>query len=163
MTTVGIIARHKPRTEDIINRFILSRGINDILAVSVLPGAPYPCEIYIIEEPVKNLHKILDGKTGIIITADEFFKMSEPLKSEAYIINCSLSTRATVTASSIDDGHFTYCIQREFSDVNKTPHQPQEFGVKFGGKAEDIYRYLSAVTALIACGIPGDKLTDFAF
>lgn len=164
MTTIGIIARHKPRTEVILNRFILSRGITDISAVAVGSPAPaHPCGVYIIEEPSKNLNKILNGSKSIIITADEFLKASEPLTSEAYIISCSLGTRATVTASSIEDGGFTYCIQREFSDINKATHQPQEFCVRGNVDAENIYLCLAAVTALIVCGISADELTDFTF
>lgn len=164
MTTIGIISRHKPHTQDILNRFILSRGISNISAVSICAATPpYPCGVYVIEEPVKNLNGILTGKSGIIITADEFLRSGEYAIPQAYIISCSLSMRSTITASSIDDGRFTYCIQREFSDINKTPHQPQEFGISFCGKAENIYHYLAAVTALVACGIPKDKLTDFTF
>lgn len=164
MTTIGIIAKHKPRSEVILNRFILSCGITDISTVSVGSPAPmHSCGVYIIEEPIKGLSEILNGAKGVIITADEFLRTSEPLASEAYIISCSLGTRATVTASSIGDGGFTYCIQREFSDINKTAHPPQEFCVRGNIGAEDIYLYLSAVTALIVCGISADKLTDFTF
>lgn len=164
MTRIGIISKHKSNIEDILNRFILSRGIAGISITPIhLSLPPYPCDILIIEETVKSLNKILEKEPKVIITADELLKLSEPAAIEAYIINCSLNLRSTVTASSIREGSFTYCIQREFSDINDLAHSPQEFDISFGGKAEDIYRYLAAVTALIICGIHGENLTDFTF
>lgn len=73
--------------------------------------------------------------------------------SNLCLITCGLSLRSTITASSIDDDGFTYCLQRSIFTINNQEVSPQEFNVRWKEKAEDIYPYLEVVTLLLLCGI----------
>ncbi len=78
-------------------------------------------------------------------------------------LTCGLSVRSTVTASSIRDDGFTYCLQRSIFDLSGQEIAPQEFAIFWREKPEDIYPYLELVTLLLLCGVSGETLSHFLF
>ena len=76
------------------------------------------------------------------------------------LITCGLSQKSSVTASSIDDDGFVYCIQRGFSSINGHMLLPQEFKVSWSGKRENIYPYLEFVTALLISGMTPNEVAE---
>lgn len=79
------------------------------------------------------------------------------------IITCGLSTRSTITASSILDDGFTYCLQRGIFSLGGKEIAPQEFKVKWHEKPDDLYPYLAAVTLLLLCGVSVETFAYLKF
>lgn len=79
------------------------------------------------------------------------------------LITCGLSFNATVTASSIDDEGFVYCLQRSIFTVTHRIIMPQEFRVSWQKKTEDIYPCLETVTLLLVCEIPVETIKMLQF
>lgn len=93
--------------------------------------------------------------TTLILNADtEEDTAALPDSARLCAITCGLSYKATVTASSIDEAGFTYCIQRSIFTLNHTKLAPQEFPIRWHRKPEDIYPCLELVTALLLCDTP---------
>ena len=69
------------------------------------------------------------------------------------LITCGLSQKSSVTASSIGDDGFVYCIQRGFFTCDGDSVLPQEFKVRWTAKRENIYPCLELVTTLLLAGI----------
>ena len=100
---------------------------------------------------------------SIIINDDEK-DFSDKVDTEGFcVLNCGLSLRSTVTASSIDDDGFIYCLQRGISTIygNKIP--PQEFRVSWNKKPDEIYPSLETVTLLLLCEVSPDLFPDLQF
>lgn len=83
--------------------------------------------------------------------------------SELCPLTCGLSLRATVTASSIDDDGFTYCLQRGILTLDRQELPPQEFNVRWSRKPKDIYPYLALVTLLLLCGVSTEVFACLKF
>lgn len=98
---------------------------------------------------------ILNGDTQENMDVDEF--------KELCPLTCGLSLRSTVTASSINEEGFTYCLQRSISTVDNRELVPQEFNVYWSKKPEDIYPYLAVVTLLLICGTPVKVFNSIIF
>ena len=78
-------------------------------------------------------------------------------------LTCGLSLRSTVTASSITDESFTYCLQRSIYTLDGKELSPQEFNVFWSEKPVEIYPYLALVTLLLLCGVPTYTFKDLRF
>ncbi len=78
-------------------------------------------------------------------------------------VTCGLSTRSTITASSILDDGFTYCLQRGIFSLGGKEIAPQEFKVKWREKPDDLYPYLAAVTLLLLCGVSVETFAYLKF
>ena len=76
------------------------------------------------------------------------------------LITCGLSQKSSVTASSIDDDGFVYCIQRGFCSHSGSLLLPQEFKVRWASKHENIYPYLEFITALLISGKTPDEIAE---
>ena len=79
------------------------------------------------------------------------------------LLTCGLSLRSTVTASSLHDDGFTYCLQRSIFTLQQSELSPQEFNVHWHQKPDDIYPYLAAVTLLLLCGVPISVISGLEF
>lgn len=97
---------------------------------------------------------------NLIINDETANELKISYKGSSAMLTCGLSLKSTITASSIDDNGFVYCIQRGFFTYDGTLVLPQEFNIKWTGKAENIYPYLETVTLLILCGIPPKEISD---
>ncbi len=78
-------------------------------------------------------------------------------------VTCGLSIRSTVTASSILEDGFIYCLQRGILDLNGNEIPPQEFKVSWRQKPDDIYPFLELVTLLLLCGITEGTVSKILF
>lgn len=76
------------------------------------------------------------------------------------LITCGLSQKSSVTASSIDDDGFVYCVQRGFYTHSGQIILPQEFKVYWTGVHENIYPYLEFVTALLLIDMKPSAITE---
>ncbi|MBE5040308.1 hypothetical protein [Ructibacterium gallinarum] len=79
------------------------------------------------------------------------------------LLTCGLSLRSTVTASSLSDDGFTYCLQRSIFTLEQNELSPQEFNVHWHKKPDDIYPYLALVTLLLLCGVPISLISCLEF
>ena len=85
---------------------------------------------------------------SLIINAESPNEIKNVIIDDLDIITCGLSLKSSVTASSIDDSGFLYCIQRGFSTCGSDEIiLPQEFKIMLvSGKtpdeiSENIYFY----------------------
>lgn len=101
--------------------------------------------------------------SNIIINGDSAEELAEAAGQTVCVITCGLSLKSTITASSIGDTGFTYCIQRSIFTVNKTRLVPQEFNIRWHRKPLDIYPCLEVVTALLLCDTPIEEFDTFVF
>ena len=76
------------------------------------------------------------------------------------LITCGLSQKSSVTASSICDDGFVYCVQRGFFTRDGAAVLPQEFKVRWMMKRENIYPCLELVTTLLLAGIEPELITE---
>lgn len=97
---------------------------------------------------------------NLIVNAENTDELKKSESSRNAMLTCGLSLKSTITASSIDDKGFVYCIQRGFFKRDGGLVLPQEFNIHWTSKAENIYPYLEAVTLLILCGVPPKEISD---
>ena len=98
----------------------------------------------------------------LIINGDISYKENINL-IDMYTITYGLSNRSTVTASSIDQNSFTYCLQRKIYTIYGEEILPQEFNVFFRKEPDDIYPYLEFITLLLLCGNDVNIFKDILF
>lgn len=98
-----------------------------------------------------------------IINADENVTLNNINLTHLCPITCGLSIRSTVTASSILEDGFIYCLQRSIFNINGEEISPQEFKVSWKTKPDDIYPYLELVTLLLLCNISSETVSKFLF
>lgn len=96
---------------------------------------------------------------NIIVNAENPDEIKESKSLNPAVLTCGLSLKSTITASSIDDNGFSYCIQRGFFKHGGGLVLPQEFNINWTKKAENIYPYLEAVTLLVLNGISPDEIS----
>ena len=102
------------------------------------------------------------GKT-LILNADTTYDPESLDCTGFYPLTCGLSLRSTVTASSIGDDRFTYCLQRSIYTLDGKELPPQEFNVFWSKKPKEIYPYLAFVTLLLLCGVSTDVFESLRF
>lgn len=99
----------------------------------------------------------------LILNGDENYDLEHLDCTGLCPLTCGLSLCATVTASSINDESFTYCLQRSIYAIDGTEIFPQEFNVFWSKKPAEIYPYLAIVTLLLLCGFPPSRFQDLRF
>ncbi|QXM05562.1 Mur ligase family protein [Crassaminicella indica] len=105
----------------------------------------------------KSLLKYLSDNGIIIINADDqnSFKLLENIK-DRLIITYGLSSKATITASSIDIApiQFNCCIQRGMTSLNNMDIEPMEFPINmdFIG-IHNVYNALASIAIVLIYGI----------
>ncbi len=101
--------------------------------------------------------------TNCIVNADSLSNLKDTNLTGLCPITCGLSIRSTVTASSISEDGFIYCLQRSIFDMNGLEISPQEFKVSWRKKPDDIYPYLELVTLLLLCNISSEIVSRLLF
>ena len=99
----------------------------------------------------------------LILNADTTYDPRTLDCTGLYPLTCGLSLRSTVTASSIGDEGFTYCLQRSIYTLDGTELPPQEFNVFWSEKPAELYPYLALVTLLLLCGVSTRVFEDLRF
>ena len=98
---------------------------------------------------------------SLIINAESPNEIKNVIIDDLDIITCGLSLKSSVTASSIDDSGFLYCIQRGFSTCGSDEIiLPQEFKIGWDKKAEHIYPCLELVTLMLVSGKTPDEISE---
>ncbi|MGE4282218.1 MAG: Mur ligase family protein [Clostridia bacterium] len=101
----------------------------------------------------------LMGKESIAIVNNDDSTVLQLLKGcKMCVITYGLSSKVTITASSIDQdlqsSSMNYCLQRIITTFDKRDIEPQEFPIKISSTTDkEIYAILVAVTIAIICGI----------
>lgn len=118
-----------------------------------------------MKRQLAKIRRVIEMKIGHIhiINAD---KKNQPLSSfdpHHILLTCGLSFNATVTASSIDDDGFVYCLQRSIFTLSHRVILPQEFHISWQKKREDLYPCLETVTLLLVCEIPIETIRELQF
>ncbi len=106
---------------------------------------------------------MIQAGTSCIVNSDKPLEWEHIDFTHLCPLTCGLSVRSTITASSIREDGFTYCLQRSIFALDGKEIAPQEFAVLWREKPEDIYPYLELVTLLLLCGISGDTISQFLF
>lgn len=101
--------------------------------------------------------------SSYIINGDENAQLPKTNFTELYPITCGLSLRSTVTASSIVEDGFIYCLQRSIFNIYGEEIAPQEFKVSWRLKPDDIYPYLELVTLLLLCNVSSEIVSKLLF
>lgn len=99
----------------------------------------------------------------LILNSDQNADLSNLDFTGLFPLTCGLSLRSTITASSITDESFTYCLQRSIYTLDGTELSPQEFNVFWSQKPIEIFPYLALVTILLLCGVPARVFRDLRF
>jgi len=102
-------------------------------------------------------------KNNLILNADAEQDLSKLDCTGLCPLTCGLSLRCTVTASSINEDSFTYCLQRSIYTLDGMEILPQEFNVFWTEKPQEIYPYLALVTLLLLCGVPTSVFQNLRF
>ncbi len=90
---------------------------------------------------------------NLIINADDIFEKKLCPLDKYIVLTCGLKLNSTVTASSISDEGFTFCLQRSIYTLKNKVLSPQEFNVKWSKKPDEIYPLLASVTTMLLCDI----------
>lgn len=100
------------------------------------------------------------NKSIVLFNSDEnkFTK-----NAEAYIISYGHSSKATITISSMEEGHVMICIQRAIEDIYGNTVEPQEFQVNFSGDDDYSTEILACCSLALVCGIPISKIQEIKF
>ena len=86
-------------------------------------------ETIIIARQFKNielLKKILENATYLIINSDIENNLNLLQNINAIVITYGFNSKATITASSVEDEEIMLCIQRTLENKNKKEIEPQE-------------------------------------
>lgn len=101
---------------------------------------------------------------SIIINSESPEEIMDIIVNDVNIITCGLSLKSSITASSIDDSGFVYCVQRGFPLCYSSEIiLPQEFKVSWNKEAETIYPCLETVTLMLLSGITPDVISKNLF
>ena len=94
---------------------------------------------------------IIVGNSAIVNADDEHdTRLASGL--DLFVLTCGLQLNSTVTASSIEDDGFMFCLQRGIFTINGRQIPPQEFKVGWTKKPDDIFGHLAVVTLMLLCG-----------
>lgn len=111
--------------------------------------------------------KLIVFDDTIIVSEENTGKIPKNLISSANVITCGLSQKSAVTASSINDYGFVYCIQRGFFTgkcFGANLLLPQEFNITWNRKTDNINYCLETVTLMLLCGAdPSDISKNVLF
>lgn len=107
-----------------------------------------------LRSPVKIINCDMDFKE------ESYSKMKIP----SIIIDCGISLKSSVTASSIFDSGINYCIQREFNTFDGGEITPQEFRVNcISDNERGVFKILACITILLLSGVSIEKIKSFNF
>ncbi len=98
---------------------------------------------------------------NLIIDSDADTADKIPDQREILLITCGLKQNSSVTASSIGDDGFLYCVQRGFRTGGGKAVLPQEFKVRWRKKRENIYPCLEFVTALLLSDTDPSDISEY--
>ena len=141
-----------------INKIIMKNNISGIIVTTSYAKMGDIAVIYNKSCP-KEVPSVL------IVNSDcEFIREGLKLCSPSVIIDCGISLKSSVTASSLSDGEINYCIQRGFKTLAKKEIAPQEFKVlEFSSEENDIFALLACITVLLLADIPIDEIKKYKF
>ena len=107
------------------------------------------CLLRNFEDTPKNFKP---NTTYLILNSDDK-KLPELIKHyENKIITCGMSTRSTVTFSSIYENSGVMCLQRAIRCLNSLEISPFELPFEVGGKIIDEISILMLITSALICG-----------
>ena len=102
------------------------------------------------------------GET-LILNGDDKTDLKYGSDFTGLVVTCGFEPHSSVTASSIKENGFTYCLRRSIFTINNCKVEPQEFGINWLKKPDDMYGYLIFITTLLVLGISPKELSRFKF
>jgi len=81
------------------------------------------------EESRDELKKLLEKATYVIVNSDIENNLNLLENIKATIVTYGFNTKATITASSVEEEEMLLCIQRTFQNKEGKPIEPQEIKV----------------------------------
>lgn len=153
MTFIGIISEEKTdrELEKIIDNQILIKStivninINNIEHIkNVKFETILIMESQIILSKLEILKKILGNTQYLIINSDIKSNLSLLDNLELNVITFGFNSKATITASSVNEENALICIQRNIIDRKNNIIEPQEIKINLK-KIKDIYKVMGIV------------------
>lgn len=153
MTFIGIISEEKTdrELEKIIDNQILIKStivninINNIEHIkNVKFETILIMESQIILSKLEILKKILGNTQYLIINSDIKSNLSLLDNLELNVITFGFNSKATITASSVNEENALICIQRNIIDRKNDIIEPQEIKINLK-KIKDIYKVMGIV------------------
>lgn len=90
---------------------------------------------------------------NVIVNTDNMDDINSAKLLNCVVLTCGLKLNSTITASSISDEGFTFCLQRAIFSLSNRRIPQQEFNIKCHAEPKDIFQYLALVTTLILCDV----------
>lgn len=90
---------------------------------------------------------------NLIVNSDDIEDKTSCPNSTSIVLTCGLKLNSTITASSINDDGFTFCLQRGIFSLSNKEISPQEFNVKWHKKPDELFPMLASVTAMLLCDV----------
>lgn len=166
MINIGILSAAKSPIYEFLRSYLLSAQRFDIILTALTSKSDFnSVDLFILEKTIPNLSVLLTGNNcrTLVIDNDNSCIIPSLASLELCVITCGLAQKATVTASSVKENNFTYCLQRSIFDLKGQEIFPQEFGVSCKKKITSLSSCLLGITALFICGESGKNLQEFMF
>ncbi|MFA7637479.1 MAG: hypothetical protein WCX81_06925 [Monoglobales bacterium] len=107
---------------------------------------------------LRSHEEVINPADYIIANSDNTEIIASLKNYEGKIITCGMSTRSTVTYSSISEEGCVICIQRAIPTLSGEKIQPLEYPFEYTGKTFDEVSILMIITAALLCGADISKL-----
>ncbi len=166
MINIGILAAAKSPIYEFLRAYLLAAGRFDVTLTALTPKSDFcSVDLFVLEKTMSGLAELLvKSPCRTVVLDNDDTSIIPALDSlELCVITCGLAQKATVTASSVKENNFTYCLQRSIFDLQGQEILPQEFGIYCRRKLISLSACLLGTTALLLCGENGENLQEFMF
>ncbi len=107
---------------------------------------------------MRSQEKVNTKANYLIINADDKALINSISNTVGKVITCGLSSRSTVTFSSVLESEGVMCVQRSIVRLDGKKIPPFELPFKYYGKVFDEVSILMIITAALLCGVDVSKL-----
>ncbi len=166
MINIGILSAAKSPIYEFLRSYLLAAGRFDVSLTALTPKSDFRAvDLFVLEKTISRLDLLLNESRccTVVLDNDDLGILPSLASLELCVVTCGLAQKSTVTASSVKENNFTYCLQRSIYDLEGKEIVPQEFGIYCKKKLHSLSSCLLGVTALLLCGESGENLQDFMF
>jgi hypothetical protein len=97
-----------------------------------------------------------------VVSANDTESIKRLKNKKVYVVTYGLCSKATLTASSIEQNHMVLCLQRAIVTLDGKKIEPQEFSV-YPSKEYDPETVMLIMAICLTSGVSADKLSKFMF
>ena len=130
---------------------------NNVIAdIGIL--SPSPANIKILFDTKELLTPGIMLSDYLVVNSDDKELICSINGTRTNVISCGMSTRSTVTLSSIEETSCVFCLQRLIKNLNGNIISPFEIPLMFGEYKIDWVSAIMIVTTAIMCGLEINKI-----